>query len=460
METESTHSEPRPPSTTTGLCSAAAPPGTASTATATVSLPGWIAHDLLALLRSRGPCTLAAAARALADDAAVGLYASRAPSRAAFVAALRDFVTRRAALFDTDDVAHGAGGDDDVVVSVHTCPVAVCAPPAVDCDVSDDVAHAGGGDGTVVSAHTCPTAAAACGEAAGGATSSEIPAGVVGGVWAAVGPQGAGEEEEKEEKEEKEGAMAPAGAEMETPSASAPAPTAAAACDPVGPAPRARPEGAVLVISDDEDGGYSSGDDYDDDVVEYVGAVPDEIVALFAPKKDPAASPASPVSPPTAAAPPPPADADLDLVEVGKDCVGGIEFKRRRVSPPFVPQSRAVPGVQGTWEQQVRRRRDVLSARQDRRMMCPICLRLLVLTRHHMIPKSEHRRFQSQHVRAPLQAVINLCRPCHDDVHTAWPNEVLARYYHNPKLLLSGVRANSDYFNVPAGAPPLDMFNL
>eukprot|EP00727_Mastigamoeba_balamuthi_P005461 m51a1_g1534 putative flag-tagged protein kinase domain of mitogen-activated protein kinase kinase kinase (1022) ;mRNA; f:524909-534704 len=40
---------------------------------------------------------------------------------------------------------------------------------------------------------------------------------------------------------------------------------------------------------------------------------------------------------------------------------------------------------------------------------------------------------------------------CDKAVHKAWTNDVVAHSYHNPRLLLSGVRANRNYFNVPDG---------
>ncbi len=69
--------------------------------------------------------------------------------------------------------------------------------------------------------------------------------------------------------------------------------------------------------------------------------------------------------------------------------------------------------------------------------VCGACQRRIVLTAHHLIPKSEHRRRSEP--RSFLMGSENLlmcCRPCHSMIHRAETNAVLAAEYHTAELLL------------------------
>ena len=72
---------------------------------------------------------------------------------------------------------------------------------------------------------------------------------------------------------------------------------------------------------------------------------------------------------------------------------------------------------------------------------CELCLRAVPsLTRHHLIPRRLHRttrfrrRFERQTMR---EAVLWVCRPCHNAIHRAADEQVLGLYYRSREALLS-----------------------
>lgn len=70
---------------------------------------------------------------------------------------------------------------------------------------------------------------------------------------------------------------------------------------------------------------------------------------------------------------------------------------------------------------------------------CELCGRVqLPLTRHHLIPQSQHQRNRAkrQFERDEMQTRIALlCRPCHSQVHAVLENQQLALHYHNIEAL-------------------------
>jgi len=65
---------------------------------------------------------------------------------------------------------------------------------------------------------------------------------------------------------------------------------------------------------------------------------------------------------------------------------------------------------------------------------CQMCERILKMTRHHMIPQSEHRRIEKQgsHSQAWLRGGNNIllcCRQCHSMLHKLETNKTLADVY-------------------------------
>lgn len=70
---------------------------------------------------------------------------------------------------------------------------------------------------------------------------------------------------------------------------------------------------------------------------------------------------------------------------------------------------------------------------------CELCGRQqLPLTRHHLIPQSQHQRnrAQRQFERMEMQTRIALlCRPCHSQVHAVLDNHQLVLAYHTVEKL-------------------------
>lgn len=70
---------------------------------------------------------------------------------------------------------------------------------------------------------------------------------------------------------------------------------------------------------------------------------------------------------------------------------------------------------------------------------CELCGRVqLPLTRHHLIPQSQHQRNRAkrQFDRDDMQTRIALlCRPCHSQVHAVLDNSQLVLAYHTLEAL-------------------------
>lgn len=70
---------------------------------------------------------------------------------------------------------------------------------------------------------------------------------------------------------------------------------------------------------------------------------------------------------------------------------------------------------------------------------CELCGRVqLPLTRHHLIPQSQHQRNRAkrQFDRDEMQSRIALlCRPCHSQVHAVLDNSQLVLAYHTIEAL-------------------------
>ncbi len=68
--------------------------------------------------------------------------------------------------------------------------------------------------------------------------------------------------------------------------------------------------------------------------------------------------------------------------------------------------------------------------------VCGICARHILLTAHHMIPKSEHKRRPESRafLRGP-ENILMCCRPCHSQIHRAETNFTLAEEYSTRELI-------------------------
>ncbi|CAN0389338.1 unnamed protein product, partial [Ectocarpus sp. 13 AM-2016] len=69
---------------------------------------------------------------------------------------------------------------------------------------------------------------------------------------------------------------------------------------------------------------------------------------------------------------------------------------------------------------------------------CSLCERLMPLTRHHVMPKSTHKRYRKKgYSDAVLNRTIAICRPCHSAVHRAHDALTLAERFTTVEELLA-----------------------
>ncbi|CAM9465561.1 unnamed protein product [Ectocarpus sp. 8 AP-2014] len=69
---------------------------------------------------------------------------------------------------------------------------------------------------------------------------------------------------------------------------------------------------------------------------------------------------------------------------------------------------------------------------------CSLCERLMPLTRHHVMPKSTHKRYRKKgYSDAVLNRTIAICRHCHSAVHRAHDALALAERFTTVEELLA-----------------------
>eukprot|EP00752_Nemacystus_decipiens_P004736 g4315.t1 len=69
---------------------------------------------------------------------------------------------------------------------------------------------------------------------------------------------------------------------------------------------------------------------------------------------------------------------------------------------------------------------------------CSLCERVMPLTRHHVMPKSTHKRYRKKgYADAVLNRTITICRPCHSAVHRAHDAQTLAERFTTLEELLA-----------------------
>lgn len=88
---------------------------------------------------------------------------------------------------------------------------------------------------------------------------------------------------------------------------------------------------------------------------------------------------------------------------------------------------------------------------------CALCRRAgPTLTRHHLIPRTVHRRkwARRRFGRAEMQArVLWVCRPCHRHIHATLSEQQLAHQY-NTRAALLGHPEIARFVRWIAGKPP------
>jgi hypothetical protein len=68
---------------------------------------------------------------------------------------------------------------------------------------------------------------------------------------------------------------------------------------------------------------------------------------------------------------------------------------------------------------------------------CLLCCRNCPkLTEHHLVPKQQIKRRNKRH-RADLGPTIDICAPCHKQIHTLFTNKALATDLNSADLLSS-----------------------
>lgn len=68
---------------------------------------------------------------------------------------------------------------------------------------------------------------------------------------------------------------------------------------------------------------------------------------------------------------------------------------------------------------------------------CELCNRELHITKHHLIPKSKSRtkRGRKRYTKNRCSETIDICRPCHDNIHNNFKESTLEIYINTLELL-------------------------
>lgn len=72
--------------------------------------------------------------------------------------------------------------------------------------------------------------------------------------------------------------------------------------------------------------------------------------------------------------------------------------------------------------------------------ICSCCLReCLKMTKHHLIPRTRHKnkKTRKDFNHADLHATIDLCSPCHRQIHAVFSEKELERHYHTIEVIRS-----------------------
>lgn len=61
---------------------------------------------------------------------------------------------------------------------------------------------------------------------------------------------------------------------------------------------------------------------------------------------------------------------------------------------------------------------------------CATCCRYTALTKHHLIPKKRHKKNKKTRDAHNIDAVIMICRKCHDGIHDIYDERTLAEQFN------------------------------
>ncbi|WP_100657910.1 HNH endonuclease [Alteromonas flava] len=81
------------------------------------------------------------------------------------------------------------------------------------------------------------------------------------------------------------------------------------------------------------------------------------------------------------------------------------------------------------------------NSRTPKHGQCPLCLRAMHLTFHHLIPRKMHRRsfFKKNYTKHELNNGIMICEPCHKALHRFHSEMELAKRFNT----LADIKADS-----------------
>lgn len=69
-------------------------------------------------------------------------------------------------------------------------------------------------------------------------------------------------------------------------------------------------------------------------------------------------------------------------------------------------------------------------------MCCVLCKREKELTKHHLIPKTLHKRYRKKFGKLRLKETVDVCDDCHSQIHKLFTEKELALEYNTLELLL------------------------
>lgn len=90
-----------------------------------------------------------------------------------------------------------------------------------------------------------------------------------------------------------------------------------------------------------------------------------------------------------------------------------------------------------------------MNLKQETNTYCACCKRYITqLSKHHLIPRTLHhkKKIKKEFDRVQLNHAINLCNPCHNQIHSLFTEKELGRQYYSLELIM----ANSDMMKFAA----------
>ncbi|GIT99941.1 hypothetical protein TSL6_04480 [Sulfurovum sp. TSL6] len=76
---------------------------------------------------------------------------------------------------------------------------------------------------------------------------------------------------------------------------------------------------------------------------------------------------------------------------------------------------------------------------------CATCSRHTALTKHHLIPKKRHKKIKNNSSDVSLDAVIYVCRTCHDGVHDLYDERTLSKEYNTLEKICADERLRKHF---------------